>query len=245
MPTARARTALVTLAAVGVVLAVLVVNGVLWPNRLLAARYDVRGVDVSAYQGTIDWRTLAEQDVDFAYVKATEGSGFVDARFRDNLRGARDAGLLVGAYHFFSFESPGRSQAEQIIATVPADDDLLPVAIDVEHYGTYVGHPPDPETVRAELTTVVAMLREHYGLEPVIYATQAAYGRYVAGHFPGTPIWIRAVYAPPHLAGGGRWTFWQYSQRDRLDGYDGRESYIDVNVFGGDLDDLRALRTDG
>jgi len=245
MPSPRARTALVFLAAVAVVLAllaVLVARGVLWPNRLLAARYDVRGVDVSSHQGQIDWPTLAAQDVDFAYVKATEGSGFVDARFDDNLRGARDSGLLVGAYHFFSFESPGRSQAERIFATVPADDDLLPVAIDVEHYGTFLRHPPDPEAVRAELTTLVDLVREHDGVEPVIYATQAAYGRYVAGHFPGTPIWIRAVYTPPHLTGGGQWTFWQYSHRDRLDGYDGEEPYIDVNVFDGDLDDLQELR---
>ena len=102
--------------------AVLVVRGVIWPNRLLAAQYEVRGVDVSSYQGVVDWPVLAGQDVDFAYVKATEGSGFVDDRFAENLQGARDAGLLVGAYHFFSFESPGRSQAEQIIATVPADE---------------------------------------------------------------------------------------------------------------------------
>src|SRR4051794_19051508 len=67
MPTPRARTVLVSLAAAAVVLAllaVLVARGVLWPNRLLAARYDVRGVDVSAYQGRIDWPTLAAQDVD-------------------------------------------------------------------------------------------------------------------------------------------------------------------------------------
>ena len=235
-----------SLSAVAVVLAllaVLVARGVLWPNRLLAARYDVRGVDVSAYQGRIDWPTLAAQDVDFAYLKATGGSGFVDERFDDNLRGARKAGLLVGAYHFFSFESPGRSQAERIVATVPADDDLLPVAIDVEHYGDYVGDPPDPEAVRVQLTALVDALREHYGVEPVIYATQSAYARYVAGHFPGTPIWIRSVYAPPHLTDDRRWTFWQYSDHDRLDGYDGEEPSIDVNVFHGDLDELRALRT--
>src|SRR5690349_18650218 len=157
MPTRRARTVLIPLAAAAVVLtllAVLVARGALWPNRPLAARYDVRGVDVSAYQGRIDWPTLAAQDVDFAYIKATEGSGFVDERFEDNLRGAREAGLLVGAYHFFSFESPGRSQAERIFATVPADGDLLPVAVDVEHYGDFVGHPPDPEAVREQLTAL-------------------------------------------------------------------------------------------
>lgn len=225
-----------------VLVAVLVARGVIWPNRIPAARYEVRGVDVSAHQGRIDWPVLAAQDVDFAYVKATEGSGFVDDRFAENLQGARDAGLLVGAYHFFSFESPGRSQAEHIIATVPADDDLLPVAVDVEHYGEFFDDPPDAATVREELQVLVTMLREHYGVDPVIYATQAAYGRYVSGGFGDSPLWIRAVYLPPRVSDGRGWAFWQYSHRDRLDGYDGREPFVDLNVFHGDLAELRGLR---
>ena len=92
---------------------------------------------------------------------------------------------------------------------------------------------------------LVATLREHYGVEPVIYATQAAYSRYIAGGFPDSPLWIRAVYLPPRVSDGRDWAFWQYSHRDRLDGYDGEESFIDVNVFRGDLADLRDLRSDG
>ena len=92
---------------------------------------------------------------------------------------------------------------------------------------------------------LVATLREHYGVEPVIYATQAAYSRYIAGEFPDSPLWIRAVYLPPRVSDGREWAFWQYSHRDRLDGYDGEESFIDMNVFRGDLDDLRLLRPGG
>jgi lysozyme len=231
--------------AVTAVTAVLVERGVLWPMRALAAGYDVRGVDVSGHQGRIDWPVLAAQDLDFAYVKATEGSAFVDARFTENLAGARDAGLLVGAYHFFSFESPGRTQAEHVIATVPADADLLPVTIDLEHYGEFHRDPPEPAVVQAELRDLADALREHYGVEPVVYATRAAYDQYLVGQLPDSPIWIRSVYLPPPGHADREWTFWQYSHRDRLDGYDGRESFIDLNVFRGSLDDLRALRPAG
>ena len=62
-------------------LAALVWTGVLWPNRLAADRYAVRGVDVSAYQGEIDWPVLADQDLDFAFIKATEGSSHEDEQF--------------------------------------------------------------------------------------------------------------------------------------------------------------------
>jgi len=238
------RALLTASAAVLVVLAlafVLAERGVLWPNRLLAAQYEVRGIDVSAYQGTVDWPTIARQDIDFAYVKATEGSSFVDRQFEANLRGAREAGLLVGAYHFFSFESSGRSQAAHLLATVPDDEGMLPVAIDVEYYGSFHAHPPDPAGVRTELTALVEALRER-GTEPVVYATRSAYDRYIADGFPDTPIWIRSVIVPPTMSDGRAWTFWQYSNRDRLDGYDGAEEFVDMNVFHGDLDDLRALR---
>src|SRR5262245_15828853 len=65
-----------------------------------AARY-IQGVDVSWHQGAIDWRTLAADDVAFAYIKATEGGDHVDERFAFNWREAGAAGLYRGAYHFF------------------------------------------------------------------------------------------------------------------------------------------------
>ncbi|MDN5822551.1 MAG: methionine adenosyltransferase domain-containing protein, partial [Brachybacterium sp.] len=100
------------------VLAMLVWTGVIWPGRIFASGHEVRGVDVSSYQGEIDWPTLAGNDLDFAYLKATEGSSYVDERFVENWEHARSTDLLVGAYHFVSFESPGRSQAQHVIDTV-------------------------------------------------------------------------------------------------------------------------------
>ena len=118
-----------------VLVAVFFSEGILrfhYPSR---SRYPVRGVDVSAHQGEIDWSVLAGQDVQFAYIKATEGSGFTDRMFADNWEGARRSGLRVGAYHFFSFDSGGDTQADRFIGTVPKEKDSLPPAVDVEFYG--------------------------------------------------------------------------------------------------------------
>ncbi|WP_125778331.1 GH25 family lysozyme [Antribacter gilvus] len=222
------------------VLGALVATGVLWPNRLFAAGYEVRGVDVAHYQGTVDWDVLAEQDLQFAYLKATEGSSHVDERFADNWAGATSTPLLVGAYHFMSYESPGEAQAANVVATVPAEPGTLPPVVDLEHYGGYFEDPPTADTVQAILDPLLARLEEHYGAPPVIYTTQDAYDAYVRDAYPRNPIWIRSVAVPPRLPDGRGWTIWQYSNRDRLPGYAGVEEYIDVNVYAGTLEELRA-----
>ena len=79
--------------------------GLIQLNNPSKKRYPVRGVDVSHYQGTIDWPVLAAQDLDFAYIKATEGSSHTDEKFAENWEAAKDTGLRIGAYHFFSFDS--------------------------------------------------------------------------------------------------------------------------------------------
>ncbi|MFU8947831.1 GH25 family lysozyme [Mycetocola zhadangensis] len=232
------------LAAVVVVVAVLtglIASGVLWPTRVLAGRYAVRGVDVSVYQGTIDWTVLGNENLDFAILKSTEGSGSQDSQFAANWEGARDTDLVVGAYHFMSFESPGETQAQNVIDTVPAEAGTLPVTVDLEYYGDFFDNPPSRETVRGILDPLLDALEEHYGVPPMIYTTQKAYDRYVRDNYPDNPIWIRSIAAEPNLPDGRDWTFWQYSSRDRLPGYDGEEEFIDMNVFSGTHDDLRSL----
>ncbi|WP_229872275.1 GH25 family lysozyme [Promicromonospora soli] len=243
----RMRTGLWTTAAgvaVVAVLGVLVAAGVVWPNRILAAGYDVRGVDVSHYQGEIDWDVLAEQDLEFAWIKATEGASHTDPRFAANWAAAMKTDLLVGAYHFMSFESSGAEQAAHLAAEVPATPGTLPPVIDLEFYGAFYDDRPTPGEVHAILDPLVAGVEEHYGVPPIVYATDEAYDLYLADRYPNLPIWIRSVVWAPRLSDGRDWTIWQYSNRDRLPGYDGVEPYIDVNVFAGTRTELEALTLD-
>lgn len=222
------------------VLALLVWTGVLWPNRVAADRYAVRGVDVSAYQGEIDWPVLAAEDLDFAFVKATEGSEHVDERFAANWEGARSTDLLVGAYHFLSFESPGADQAAHLIDVVPAESGTLPPVVDVEYYGEFADDPPSVAELRGILDPMLDALEAHYGVPPVIYTTQQLRGAYLGDDYDRYPLWIRSVASTPDLPRRD-WEFWQYSDRDTLPGYAGEENHVDMNVFDGTLADLRAL----
>jgi lysozyme len=222
-------------------LAVLAFHGIVWPNRVFAAGYDVKGVDVAHYQGEIDWEILASQGIDFAWIKATEGSSHVDQRFAENWARAHGTGLLVGAYHFMSFESAGTTQAENLVRQVPATPGTLRPVVDLELYGPYFAEPPAPEHVGRILDDLVAGIEEHYGATPIVYVTEEAYDLYVAGRYPQLKVWIRSVAAPPSLSDGRDWTFWQYSARDRLDGYDGVEPYIDMNAFAGTREELESM----
>jgi lysozyme len=124
---------------------------------------------------------------DFAFIKATEGSGSVDPDFEANFSSAAGAGLLTGAYHFFSFESPGEAQAENFIRAVGDLSGRLPPVVDVELYGAFRAAPPDPEAVRAILDPLLAVLTARYGAKPILYATSASWTRYLKDGYADYP----------------------------------------------------------
>ncbi len=212
---------------------VLVWNGVIILNGANADKYDIKGIDVSSHQGKIDWDVLSGQNISFVFIKATEGSSFVDKSFDYNFSEAQKTSLAVGAYHFFSFDSSGQTQAENFINTVTPFEGMLPPVIDLEFYGDKENDPPKRETVAAQLKTMLELLEEHYGQKPIIYATEKSYKLYLSNDYEEYDIWIRNVISKPKLSDNRSWTFWQYTNRGKLDGYNGKEKFIDMNVFNG------------
>lgn len=217
----------------GITAGILFWNGILLLNNPSEETYPVRGVDVSSYQGKIDWPILAEKGIQFAFLKATEGSGLVDPCFSHNWEGARKTDLWIGAYHFFSFDSPGKTQAENFIETVPDAPGLLPPVVDLEFYGDYVQHPPSEIQIQEELNVLLRTLEAHYEKRPILYATEASYQFLLSEDYETYDIWIRNVLTRPALPDDRDWTFWQYTNRGTLPGYSGEERFIDLNVFCG------------
>lgn len=206
---------------------------------VFADRFEVTGVDVSHYQGTIDWEKLAGQNLDFAFMKATEGSSYIDECFYDNWKEAEKTDLCIGAYHFFSFDSDGGKQAQFYIDTVGDLTGKMAPAVDVEYYGDKESNPPPKDEVVRQLSKMLDTLEEHYQIKPVIYTTYTVYNRYIKDEFEEYPLWIRNVYYPPLFSLGNKWTFWQYTDTAVLDGYKGTEKYIDMDVFRGTREELR------
>jgi lysozyme len=202
-----------------------------YPSR---TEFPVRGIDVSRYQGIVDWRAVAAAGVHFAFVKATEGTDLRDARFADNWAGAAEAKVQRGAYHFFTFCTPGAAQAANFIDVVPVDPAALPPSVDVEFAGNCRSW-TSVDAIRTELAVFLAAVEQAYGRRPIVYFTRESYERVLGGLVERHPTWARSLFGRPR-ARFGMWTFWQYAHNGRVPGIEG---LVDLNVFRGSPDELR------
>lgn len=199
----------------------------------------VHGVDVSRWQGEIDWAKLRSRGANFAYIKATDGGDHLDPMFKKNWRRAQAAGLKRGAYHFFYWCRTAGEQADWFIRNVPREADALPPVIDVEYNGeSSCKRRLSPARVREKMQVFMDKLERHYGQRPIIYTAPDFYRDNLDGAFPNHPFWLRSVAAHPSKVYPGRkWIFWQYSGSGLSHGVDGR---IDLNVFHGSEEDWHA-----
>lgn len=200
----------------------------------LLAGYSVHGIDVSAYQGRIDWPRVAQQQVRFAFIKASEGATLRDARFQRNWREARSAGILSGAYHYFQPNRDGGEQARLFIATVPIRTGDLPPVLDVEAPRFH-----DVAEMRREVRQWLAAVEAHYGVRPILYSNYTFYRHYLAGHFDDYPLWLAHYEVARPALPAERWIIWQHSDEAYVPGIRGA---VDFNVFQGSYAALEALR---
>lgn len=202
----------------------------------------VLGVDVSRYQGHIDFERLYDQDVHFAFIKATEGKDYVDPKFMVNYGNVKNSNLSYGFYHFYRFEYSGYDQAQNFINNVDKDDKALPPVLDLEYYGKYIDDPMDVDTLKDDLSDFLTSLENYYGKKPIIYCNYYIYRDYIQGNFDEYDLWYRKISEEEPIIDGIRdWTFWQFSENGQLQGYGGdlASDYIDLNYFNGTLQELK------
>lgn len=222
---------LCVLVAAAVAVQGLVYFKVLQINQWYVSDDAIVGVDVSNHQAEVNMQALADQGVQFVYIKATEGATYVDEYFDENWASAQAAGLPRGAYHFFSFDTPGADQAESFMQTVGSLDGCLIPVVDVEFYGDKRENPPAKEDVVRELQAYLDAIEAEYGVKPMIYSA-GLYEDYLADDFGGYPRWVRSVTTPVWWnTDDDDWLLWQYSDAGRLEGSTGHEKFFDLNTL--------------
>jgi lysozyme len=199
------------------------------------ASTEVQGIDVSHYQGVIDWSQVAEAGTAFVFIKATEGTSYAAPQFQDNWSGAKAAGLLRGAYHFFQPGEDPQQQAEyflSVVQTVPGD---LPPVLDVEISG-------EASEIIEGAQTWLAAVEKATGKAPILYTSPAFWddlGVSPAG-FDRYSLWVAeyGVTAPKIPEGWTAWTFWQFSESGEVAGVEGS---VDLDLFQGTLLELQQM----
>lgn len=195
-------------------------------------KHDVHGIDISKWNGDIDWPTAKKSGVSFAFIKATEGKDRIDQRFHEYWRGANAAGVAHSPYHFYYFCSTPDEQADWFIRNVPKAAVQLPPVLDAEWnpLSPTCRKRPPPAEVRAQMQRFLDRLEAHYGKRPIIYTTVDFHRENIAGHFGNYHLWLRAVADHPENVYGRKWAFWQYTSTGIVPGIDGN---TDINVFAG------------
>lgn len=200
------------------------------------------GVDVSYYNGTIDWAKAKAAGLGFAILRVSDGTGFKDPKFATYAAGARAQGILRGAYQFFRPAQDVNAQADLMIAAqaqLAADD--LPPTIDVEAPGNL-----GAATIAARVTQWVNRVKAATGRTPIVYTGKYFWRDEVGGSTAqaSSALWVAQYTSlcPDLPAPWTRWTFWQYSESGRVAGIPGD---VDMDRFNGSLAELRAFAAGG
>lgn len=200
--------------------------------------YKVHGIDISHYQGDINWKMLAQTrqgqfPVQFIFMKATEGGDYSDKRFVANFDSAKAHGFIRGAYHFYNPKTDADKQADFFINSVKLEPGDLPPVLDIEKKGK------DIPKLQADLKHWLRRIENHYGVKPIIYASYKFKNRYLNDSvFNSYPYWI-AHYYVDSVQYKGDWKFWQHTDVGTLPGI---KEQVDLNIFNGGLEGLDALR---
>lgn len=184
------------------------------------------GLDVSEYQGAIDWEavdSLEGRPIRFVFVRATCGRDRKDAQFEANWKGAKK--FIRGVYHYYRPDENSLEQARKFIATVALQPSDLPPVLDIEQ----VPENQSMEQLKVGLQKWLDAVEKHYQRKPIIYSGQRYYEDFLKKEFSGYTFWV-ANYNFFAETLQPEWLFWQFSEKGRVEGIPEK---VDVNLYNG------------
>lgn len=200
----------------------------------------VYGVDVSYYQGAVNWSSVRAAGKQFAYLRYSDGTGFIDPNFTTYWNNAKAAGLTVGAYQFFRASQDPIAQADALVNRLQALGGTgrpnLPPVIDVE-----TNDGMSNATVISRMNSWLSRVQSRTGRQPVLY-TSPGYWSGLGSPYP-SPLpylwdahWTSNCPTVPYP--WGRLRFWQYSSTGSVSGISGS---VDTDLYNGSLAEMQGL----
>lgn len=194
----------------------------------------VVGIDISSHQGSVDFNKVKDANATFLFAKATQGNTYIDPKYQDNYTGARAAGLIVGAYHYFMTDDEPDTQFNNFTSVVSLSSGDLPPVVDIEALAN--NSLPD---LKDKLQKFLDLLEQKYGAKPIIYSGKNFANEYLTD-LGSYPLWLAEyeVTQPTLPKGWTTWTFWQWTQSGTIAGIEGP---VDQSRFQGTKTDLEKL----
>ena len=187
----------------------------------------LRGIDISNWQGDVDWRKVKGDGIRFAYMQATQGLHFIDPNYGENAKGIDAAGLPYGAYHFFRPNHDPEAQAKLFLKQTEGKRGVLPPMLDVEVSGGQ-----SAEQIGKRAKRWLEIVEQAVGCRPLVYSYGSFWEKNLRESLADYPLWLAEYASKPRLpAGKDRWVLWQYSQKGRVAGVKGA---VDLDYFNGD-----------
>jgi lysozyme len=206
------------------------------PVTVCAGASTVKGVDVSVYQGSVNWSSVKAAGYDFGIARVSDGTANPDSTFAGNWSGMKAAGVVRGAYQYFRASVDPTAQADLVVSsegTLEAGD-LSPVA-DIETLDGESG-----ATLVANLATWVSVIKSKTGRTPIIYTAPGFWDDLPStGQFSDVTLWVAnwEVSCPDTPTPWTSWTFWQNADNGSVSGISGA---VDTDEYNGTLAQLQA-----
>ena len=195
------------------------------------------GLDLSEYQGKIDWNSVENIDIEypieFVFIRATAGKDREDDQFEENWLGAKSRGIIRGAYHYYRPNENSLEQAKLFIKTVKLKKGDLPPVLDIEK----LPQGQSLDSLKIGLRRWLNAVEAHYKVKPIIYTGEKYYDDFLKKDFSDYLFWI-ANYNFYREKIEEDWLFWQFTEKASVSGIRGN---VDVNIFNGDVQQLRFI----
>jgi lysozyme len=200
-------------------------------NFEILSKYDdkVAGIDVSEYQGTINWSQVEyvenEFPIQFVFIRSTAGAKKADLQFENNWQGSKENNIIRGAYHYYRPDENSQEQAFNFISSVKLEKGDLPPILDIEK----LPRKQSISKLKLGLQRWLDIVEAHYKVKPIIYTGEKYYKDFLKNDFKGYTFWIANYnFFVEELKED--WTFWQFTEKSSVVGIEGN---VDVNIYNG------------
>ena len=194
-----------------------------------------QGIDVSHYQGDIDWQKVSSQKLQFVFIKATQGNQYVDPHYQQNWQQSAQYDLLRGIYHYLDPSIDAVAQAKHFVNISKGQFGDFPPVIDIEAFEN-----EKASKVINVLQEFIMYIEQHVSCKPIIYTSHGFWDQLNNHQFGDYPLWLADYASKPQLPNGWQqWTFWQFESNANIPGI---PNQVDKNKYNGTEHQLRQLR---